>query len=365
MSGKVIALVLLLFLGLSACGVTPKVPEEAAATTTAAVVTPATTETTVAAPLVERKGNSGTNIRNNGHVAYADGWVYISEPRYGHRLDRMREDGSERVTLSEDVCENINVLDGWVYYSIPDWGGKSGIYRMKTDGSEKQVLLDDVKVGRMLVVNEWIYFRTFEMSEHPIYRIRTDGSRWESYALETVDFHHLLDVSGGWVYYTSYSMSEWPVSRVRADGTGQPERLSVIAKHHPFAFEDGWVFFVNEERSAIEKAQPNLQSRAVVYQFPPSEPVLSESFETLHIADGWLYATNYYRDEARREVLRMRTDGTEVTQLCDFSLGEFSIAGSWIYYMTDGGYVFSRIRLDGTGEERFWDEGVDEWPELH
>jgi len=360
-----VVLVLSLFLGLlSACGVTPGVSEETAVTTTAAV-TSAPAETTAAPPLAERKGNSGTNIRNSGHVAYADGWVYISEPRYGHRLDRMREDGSGRVTLREGACENINVLDGWVYYNVPDWGGKSGIYRMKTDGSENNILLEDAWVNRMLVADDWIYFSRYGgRGGDLICRLSIDGEQLEAYNIGTRDHGHLSDVSNGWIYYTSADDGEWSLFRIRIDGQGQPEHLSAITSPRfsmvTYAIADDWVYYVSMDGTQLEKSRMNGEDHSVIFKFEyqPSD------VEAIHIIDDWIYMN--YRLSARNfELVKMRLDGSGQIRTDVTLFWSFNIAGNWIYYMSDGGYVFNRIGLDGTGEERFWDESVDEWPELH
>jgi hypothetical protein len=60
--------------------------------------------------------------------------------------------------LSDDILSQINVVDDWIYfatYEENDQGIIQEMYKMKTDGNGRTKITND-KVGEMNVVGDWI-----------------------------------------------------------------------------------------------------------------------------------------------------------------------------------------------------------------
>jgi len=107
------------------------------------------------------------------YTNYGDKWIYYRQ--FGN-LDiyKMKYDGSERTKLSEtkntkiDANFSMNVAGNWIYFC------ENGLYKMKIDGTEKAIISDD-DCEQINVLGDWIYFDD-KINSDRLYKIKTDGS---------------------------------------------------------------------------------------------------------------------------------------------------------------------------------------------
>jgi hypothetical protein len=74
-----------------------------------------------------------------GTLNVHNGWIYYSNKEDGHKLYKIRIDGSSRIKLSDqDEIETINIVGDWVFYTrgLSVMSMDSSVYMMKLDGSE-------------------------------------------------------------------------------------------------------------------------------------------------------------------------------------------------------------------------------------
>ena len=79
----------------------------------------------------------GNNILSGGYVTKAGKWIYYKNFSKNGVLYKMKEDGSSRIKLTNNVASYINVVDEWIYYV-----SSNGIYKVKVDGTKNTKIRD-------------------------------------------------------------------------------------------------------------------------------------------------------------------------------------------------------------------------------
>jgi hypothetical protein len=77
------------------------------------------------------------NILNGGYVAKQGGWIYYRNFSKGNFLYKIKEDGSYKTKLTNNIASYINIVDEWIYYISTD-----GIYKVRVDGDENKKIRD-------------------------------------------------------------------------------------------------------------------------------------------------------------------------------------------------------------------------------
>lgn len=83
------------------------------------------------------------NILNGGYVSKQGEWIYYRNFSKDNLLYKMKEDGSYKTKLTNNIASYINIVDEWIYYISSD-----GIYKVRVDGTENKKirdLMDDKK----------------------------------------------------------------------------------------------------------------------------------------------------------------------------------------------------------------------------
>lgn len=143
------------------------------------------------------RGNTAGNIINRGLFAEDDKYIYYDDISNDHKLYRMDKNCANKVKLSEDEANNINVYNGFIYYTNETDGGK--IYKMKIDGTGKTKLSDDGRSSNVSVVDGFIYYTN---KNGGIYKLKIDGSERAKIIYDVAQF---INVSDGFIYYRNGS----------------------------------------------------------------------------------------------------------------------------------------------------------------
>lgn len=143
------------------------------------------------------RGNTAGNIINRGLFAEDDSYIYYDDISNDHKLYRKNKNSEDKVKLSDDEANNINVYNGFIYYTNETDGGK--IYRMKIDGTGKTKLSDDNRSTNVNVVDGFIYYTN---KNGGIYKLKIDGSERTKITYDVAQF---INVSDGFIYYRNGS----------------------------------------------------------------------------------------------------------------------------------------------------------------
>lgn len=104
-----------------------------------------------------------------------DGWIYFSNISDGSSLYKIRIDGKQKIKLSDDTCENIHLVDDSVYYYVKD----REIYRLFQEKFKdlQQQNLSFKEINKLM--NEWENGMLIQSNPKKLYRIKKDGSNKE------------------------------------------------------------------------------------------------------------------------------------------------------------------------------------------
>jgi hypothetical protein len=153
---------------------------------------------------------------------HKDGWIYFMEETF--RTDRMgdavkgfiyrmKEDGSSKEKLSEDVVVDFAVQGNKIVYSYYGKFGKTDGYSgvigedmliksMNLDGSDNKVLLDNKRTFTMISNSDWVFYVDNESGS--LYKVKGDGSQLAKVSNEPFDYYeNFLKVSDEHVLFSS------------------------------------------------------------------------------------------------------------------------------------------------------------------
>ena len=293
------------------------------------------------------RGNSNANVLKGGNETIKDGWIYYDTYRF-------HTDTGEKVEISPDLSLRyyINVVGDWIYYSN---FSKRYIYRIRTDGTENTRLNSDISEN-LIVIGDWIYYQNNSDNGY-IYKMRTDGkektrinddSQLRSYSSRGYPScsSSYFSITNDWIYYLVWTSTSGPsicdLYRIHISGT---DKELVIKRHSSIHIIDNdYLYFVDSENNLI---RDRLDGTGRI--------LINVDVNILFTVDGdWIYYTD---KDNERYMYKMRTDGTEVTQISnrpDCSVG--SIVGDWIFYASredpsDREGSTYRMRTDGTEDQ--------------
>ena len=143
-------------------------------------------------------GNSTGNLANGGNFTEIGDWWFMGQSSNEKKLIRMRPDGTEKTTLSEDASYNLNILGDWIYYR--NGSDNNSLYRIKTDGSQREKLNDD-SCWDLVGSEAWLVYRNNKDKDR-LYIINPDGSGRKALTEERSNNFVLY---GNWIYYSDNS----------------------------------------------------------------------------------------------------------------------------------------------------------------
>jgi len=286
----------------------------------------------------------------------------------------------------------IQVYNEWIYYYEYSGSGIGGnpLYKCRTDGTDKAVVISSIAYFQ--ICGDWIYF-TNDIG-HGMYSRHTMFGKDDVRGKGIFKFHadnneiiKLCDdensgftIADDWIYYCNHSRPiVAQLCKIRTDGTGQTCLLKDYVTN--FTVDSGWIYYESKFHEAIynevedglyrirldmtEKTKLTIYEGIVhgdwvyrkYYKFRVNGEfqtgLSKEQTQFMYISAGWIYyIDNPQGLRVSGRLFRMRTDGTDITPVCNDYGNFYCICGIWIYYKisgTDG--TLCRVRKDGTGRE--------------
>ena len=146
-------------------------------------------------------GNTNSNLKQGGNVAYQDGVVYYANPRDSFKLYRINIDGTIKRRISHDIPGQINVIGQYIYYTNSnDAAGKRGLYRITLNGRDK--VYYDIDASYIRVHNSGMaYFYL----EGKLYQINTNNiTRPKEPAFGERDYITNVYITTDYIFYTKW-----------------------------------------------------------------------------------------------------------------------------------------------------------------
>ncbi len=296
------------------------------------------------------RGNTVGNIVNAGIAAQQGDWIYYKNFENGGKIYKFNTESEEDVQVNNVDSWFINVVGDWIYYTETQLSGtgfssreeRHLLSKIRTDGSGHQQF-DDINANFVNVVGNWIYYANLD-DDSKIYRIRTDGSEQKQLNDENSGYINVIDE---WIYYSN-QLDGGKIYRINKDGNNRTQ------------VNDDWSSYINVVEDWIYYSRSFVEYEG---EFDPHEP--SDS--------GIMWSPITGAMEAFGRLFKVRTDGTETTQLNDDYSISINVFGDWIYYVNyyeindDRNWNIYKIRKDGTERTKVTDDNsiimniVDGW----
>jgi putative cell wall-binding protein len=281
--------------------------------------------------VINTRGNSAGNIASRGTAAIQGDWIYYRDD-YSSKgaLYKIKNDGTGKMKLTDDVTEYINVLGDWVYFVNNSDEGK--IYKIKTDGTDKIKISDDT-ASYLSVLGDWIYYSN-DSERFSLYKVKIDGSQKTLITSDSAFYLNLIDES---IYYLN--ADDFAIYRISTNGTGRTKVVS--DESHVFNVVNGTIFYRNLSDRRLYSIGVDGMGKTKISD---DTPIMINSDE------NWIYYTNgsdnYY-------LYKIRFDGTERTRLNTHISIQPSVIGDWIYYINDypNGTQIYKTRIDGSEDK--------------
>ncbi len=283
----------------------------------------------------EIHGNTSGNISNGGFVCEKDDWVYTS--MYKNGLWKIKKDGSEKVQISKDSANYLNIVGDWIYYSsstyLPE-NDRLRLHKMKLDGSSVSKLSTSI-VDFVNVVGDWIYYIDANSGYKP-YKIRLDGKGKSK--ISDVQMKYMI-VDDGWIYFQKVSSDTlW---KMRTNGSDLKELSYVYGSKLRIIKDGNWLYFISDGFDpGIYKVDINGENE---------ELIAGGSIDSINHSDGWLYYTSELENlyKIKDDLSSRKTIGSRIA-------GEFQLIDNWAYYteyLTESGKEY-RINTDSSVKQR-------------
>ncbi|MCL1866480.1 MAG: DUF5050 domain-containing protein [Oscillospiraceae bacterium] len=341
-------------------------------------------------------------------VDFKDGWFYYRVLEEENTLYRKRPDDSWSMIVADDVSRysSFHISGDWIYYnSVSDYK----LYKIRTNGSDKTKLSDEEWLFVMEESGDWLYCRESSSGGTGFSKMRKDGTEYTKFTDDDYDLIEFIDVVDDWIYYYAVryeyegAITEYESNvlyKMRTDGTEVTELCDKTDRYIK-AIIDDWVYYIkftissgmNLHRMSLDGTNDTLLAEEILqdflidkdwiyYQqlFYPRKGVnkirLDGTEKTnlgfaalsplnIFIQDDWIYSCYYSLDYSTgrydNHLGKIRTDGSELTDLSDNANHIYAVEDNWIYYQEDSidviddrGYDYHypgkiyKIKTDGT-----------------
>ncbi|AZV58347.1 DUF5050 domain-containing protein [Clostridium sp. AWRP] len=193
-----------------------------------------------------------------GYIYYALGPEMDENHVVRGGLYKIDTDGKNKIKLSNQLVDNINIYKDCIYYSgvssvtkcstISE--EKPGIFKMSIDGTNKIKIYN--KYAKFLKLSDSnIYFSDFE-DNYKLYKMNIDGTNIKKL---NDDISWDLQVSGSWIYYSNnpydghtamilpLDQTKGNIYKITTDGTNRTKLNSEASRLNEVL--DGWIYYGN------------------------------------------------------------------------------------------------------------------------
>jgi uncharacterized protein YchJ len=260
---------------------------------------------------------------------------------------------ADKPPVHGNLAGNINnwgfaaIQGDWIYFN--QYGDNGGLYKTHIDGTQKIRLNENIH-QYINVVGDWVYYYYQEFDENGhsvhgvsgIYRIRTDGTeKTKLLSGYTPDMH----VVGDWIYFRLGT----ELHKMRVDGTEQTQLKEFALLFPSINIVDDWIYLYHEIYDdyfiSIFESESLAQG---IFKIRTDGTELTQIIEEvvsyINVTDEWIYYSNHND----KYIYKIRIDGTERTQLNSERSILLVVDNGWIYYLEDENNYICRIRIDGT-----------------
>jgi len=259
----------------------------------------------------QKVGNTNGNITNIAYYSGENNWMYYVLGDTAIYKIKYDGTGRSRILTGYQNISSLNIVDGWIYYKTSYY--TSYIKKIKIDGSEETTLTDD-KAWWMIVVGEWIYYCNASDNCY-IYKIAIDGTKREKLNNESSAF---LNFADGLLYYIDTDDG----NKIYSLGTNGLQRNKITDDNCSYInVSNGWIYYQNNsDRGYLYKIRTNGTGKTKLN---------SDNSQFINVAGNTIYYSNGTSGDM---LYKMNIDGTGKTKLNSYKTRNINILDEWIYY---------------------------------
>ncbi|WP_051560514.1 DUF5050 domain-containing protein [Clostridium beijerinckii] len=254
-------------------------------------------------------------------IGVSDGWVYYVDGNTEHHGSKgiYKIKDNEKVKLtSEDYIVDAVFYKGSIYYALgPEMVEnnvvKGGLYKVDIDGKNK-VQLSDQLVENINIYKDCIYYsgtssvttdNTVSNENSGIFKMNTDGTSRTKISDHYASF---LKLSGNNIYFSSFDYN-YKLYKISIDGTNERKLNDDIS--WDIQVDGNWVYYSNNPYDGhTDMILPLDKMRGNIYKITIDgmnrTKINSEASRLSEVLDGWIYYNNWSDNKS----YKMKLDGS-------------------------------------------------------
>lgn len=299
------------------------------------------------------EGNTTGNLLNGGFIVQKDNWLYYT--KNGTNIYKSRIDGTEETKLADAKdCRSINVIGDYIFYVSQNTSENSSendsktasIFRINTSGNNKTVFnttledTDKAAYPYVKVVGKSLYYS-------PEKKFLSKGNAYfynELYKLDidkgTSDkvsgyYFDTIDIENDYIYFTR--LGDKKICKMNSDGENE-EYISGCEGEILYV-SSGWIYYKGVDGNTYRVKTDGTSKTKIIDLSSTSIP---NGENIYYVSPG---QNNLY------QLHKTNINGAEDTSFNAYKVDSFSIAGDWLYYISNKNLL--RIKLDGSSRSTF------------
>lgn len=238
-----------------------------------------------------------------------------------------------------------------IYFS--QWGDEKSIYKMKSSGCEF-IKVNDIPSRIVTIENDWIYYQYDKIGgsedNDDLYKMKIDGT--QNTKIKELETMTSLLINNGWIYSVEYDQDYKKRTLYRSSLDGNPSKRILV---HDNIFK----IYVDNDNIYYQRISPDYKtiSDNGIYKLDVDQDYLScivpgSFFKDINVKNDWIYFSKIptLNKSSKNGLYKIKSDGSELTQLSSLPVVNINVAGDWIYYnvFESDYYEIYKMKLDGS-----------------
>lgn len=274
----------------------------------------------------EEKGNTNSNIIDNGLFAEDSNYIYYNAFSTDNKLYKMDKAGVNKIKLCDDAAYSINVYEGYIYYVNANDNRK--IYRVKVDGTGRSKLSDDCSIYYVNITNGYIYYID---ENYMICRTKLDGSEKTKITYDAAQF---INIKNGWIYYSN-AADDGKLYKISVNGENRTKLSDDTI--NTLVVEGNFIYYTAWNNDGIFKMDLNGNNKTKIYNEGLS----------INVSDNYIYFSLWSGG-----IYRMGLDGRNEVKLSEGTPMDYiNILDNSIYFadiVNKDKIELYKMNIDGT-----------------
>jgi Tfp pilus assembly protein PilF len=248
-------------------------------------------------------GNSQGNIANSGMVVEKDNWIYIGAEDGIYKVNKNNRNTKHKVVDTEWPTFYLNIDSDYLYFITYNNSNQNTINKVRFDGSELVTLADDVDFNQDLILkNDRLYYIN---KDRNIISINTSGE--DAIVISRANCWR-MSISNEWIYYIDKNDTvKYPfetmhgdldeaemgkIYRVKLDGSGK-EKICDDGTDF-IIVDENYIYYTNGNDGQVLASEGDSWHEGKLYRLDldgaNKKKLLDYACYAVNVTDGYIYA---------------------------------------------------------------------------